>query len=105
MSEAVNEDYAGSTAQEDFRSFLDEQEQEWGDDGLEEGVLDGLEEEEEPYEEPAPDAPLSQARREGTDDVIMEYLERAGGANKADPHQMYKGVDITAAIQVGFIPE
>ena len=40
-----------------------------------------------------------------TDDVIMEYLERAGGANKADPHQMYKGVDITAAIQVGFIPE
>jgi len=75
MSEAVNEDYAGSTAQEDFRSFLDEQEQEWGDDGLEEGVLDGLEEEEETYEEPAPDAPLSQARREGTDDVVRRLRQ------------------------------
>jgi hypothetical protein len=60
--------------QEDFRAFLDDQEQEWGDDGLEEDVLDGLEEEE-LYEEPAPDAPLSQARREGTDEVVSRLRQ------------------------------
>lgn len=77
MSEAVGEDYAGSAAQEDFRAFLDDQEQEWGDDGLDEDVLDGLEgeEEEELYEESAPDAPLSQARREGTDEVVRRLRQ------------------------------
>ena len=33
-------EYAGAAAQEDFRAFLDDQEQEWGDDGLEADVLD-----------------------------------------------------------------
>tara|TARA_R100000234_G_scaffold49134_2_gene29480 strand:- start:6425 stop:7510 length:1086 start_codon:yes stop_codon:yes gene_type:complete len=40
-----------------------------------------------------------------TDDVIMEYLERASGANKSEPSKIYKGVDMTAAIRVGLISE
>tara|TARA_R100000700_G_C3174783_1_gene149477 strand:+ start:859 stop:1761 length:903 start_codon:yes stop_codon:yes gene_type:complete len=57
---------AGDVAsQEDFRAFVAEEAAEWGD-ANDEGVLDGLE----VVEEEAPDAPVSQARREGTDEVL-----------------------------------
>jgi len=62
-------EYAGAAAQEDFRAFLDDQEQEWGDDGLEADVLDGLEDEsfDEGEEESYAARPQ---RRQGTDEVV-----------------------------------
>ena len=58
------------TSQEDFREFISAESSEWGD-ANDDGVLDGLEVE----EEVAPDAPVSQVRvdegrREGTDEVL-----------------------------------
>ena len=63
-------DYSAATEQEDFRSFIDEQAVEWGDEADEE--LDDLSAEEESEEE---EAEVPRGRREGTDVVLQRLRE------------------------------
>ena len=69
-------DSGDMASQEDFREFIAEESAEWGD-ANDDGVLDGLEVEE---EVPAPDAPVPQVRvddgrREGTDEVLARLRQ------------------------------
>lgn len=79
MSEAVEqygeeEDSEAFQAQEDFREFIEQEAVDWGDDELNEGALEEVEEGEELEEEEEP-AVNRGSRREGTDDVLRRLDE------------------------------